>query len=229
MSHPSNPSVWKRFNTIKNKTSDQNNFRIQDLTEEYYEAALNLFLSDFIYDEPVAKAMKIWKDPLSVKEMADLWMDVFRYRVSLACFDEESKELVGVNAVFIETGNESYDVTAENWKKIFDANIYVAKKVNIKEKYKVEQYLGAFGLVVSKKYRGCGIGTELLKARIPLCKALGLKVSSNNFSGAGSQKCAENAGFSTDVIVTYDELTNVGYKFENIAENCIKIMSLEIK
>lgn len=218
------PNIWSRF-TAKNGKS----FRIQVLTENYFDNAMYLFLSEFVYDEPIIKSMETWNDPLSMKEMTETWMTVFRYGQSLACFDETSNELVGVNAVFEETGNETYNYTAVKWKKAFDANMYVADKVNIKEKYQVDTFLGASGLVVHKHYRGCGIGTELLKARVPLCKALGLKVSSNNFTGAVSQKCAENAGFTTDFIVTYDELAAVGYKFENVQEKCIKVMSLEIK
>lgn len=230
MSRPTNipyPSVWTRFEI--NKNGKLHHFRIQDLTEEFYEKAIHLFLTDFIADEPIAKELKIWEDPLSLAEMRNLWSSVLRHRVSLACFDEESGELVGVNAVFIETGNESYDVHAERHKKMFYANMYVADKVNIKEKYNIDQFLGAFGLVVSKNYRGYGIGTELLKARIPLCKALGLKVTSNNFSGKISQKCAENAGFHTDVTVTFDELAHAGYKFNNAGDNVFKVMSLVIK
>ncbi|XP_063709635.1 uncharacterized protein LOC134838108 [Culicoides brevitarsis] len=225
MSRPANlpyPSIWSRFE------ANSCSFRIQDLTEEHYQAAINLFLSDFVPDEPVAKSMEIASDPASLEEMCSLWLEVFRYRVSLACFNEKTEELVGVNAVFIETGGEEFKATAAPWKKVFDANNLVAERVNIKEKFKVDRFLGAFGLVVSRKYRGFGIGTEILRARIPLCKALGLKVTSNNFSGEKSQRIAEKAGFKVDVSVTFDELANAGYKFPNITEACIKVMSLEI-
>jgi hypothetical protein len=45
-----------------------------------------------------------------------------------------------------------------------------------------------------------GIATEMLKARVPLLKALGLNVTSNGFTGIASQVAAKNADFE-DVYV----------------------------
>lgn len=53
----------------------------------------------------------------------------------------------------------------------------------------------AFGLSVNRQYRGRGIGEYLLKARIPLGKAIGVKVTSTIFSAIASQKLASKAGF----------------------------------
>lgn len=53
----------------------------------------------------------------------------------------------------------------------------------------------AFGLSVKSKYRGRGIGENILKARIPLGKAIGVNVTSTIFSAIASQKAAFKAGF----------------------------------
>lgn len=48
---------------------------------------------------------------------------------------------------------------------MFEAFRYLSKDLNLFEKYNVNSYMSAFGLCVSKKYRGRRIGLELLKAR----------------------------------------------------------------
>ena len=60
----------------------------------------------------------------------------------------------------------------------------------------------AYGLVVNRNYRGCGIATEILEARRPLMKALRIEVTSTCFSVIGSQKASNNAGFVEDYVIT---------------------------
>jgi GNAT superfamily N-acetyltransferase len=77
---------------------------------------------------------------------------------------------------------------------------YTAKQFDVFSEFKVNRYLGSYGLVINPAYRGRGIATEMLKARVPLLKALGLNVTSNTFSGIGSQIAAKKADYE-DVYV----------------------------
>lgn len=47
--------------------------------------------------------------------------------------------------------------------------------VDIFTKYNVDKYLSAFGLSIAPKYRGRGIAKYILRARVPLCKEVGIK------------------------------------------------------
>ena len=69
------------------------------------------------------------------------------------------------------------------------------------ENYNVNQYLIAYGLCVDTTYRGRGIATEMLKARAPLLKDLGLVVTTTAFTGIGSQKAAEKAGYEENFVI----------------------------
>lgn len=42
---------------------------------------------------------------------------------------------------------------------------FMHEEANIFEKYDVDSYLGSFGLVVDRSYRGLGLGQRLLEAR----------------------------------------------------------------
>lgn len=75
---------------------------------------------------------------------------------------------------------------------------YSFKQCNIFEKYGVDEFVGALGLVVNYNYRNRGIAIEMLKARKPLLESLGLQLTSTAFTGIGSQKAAKYAGYEED-------------------------------
>lgn len=80
--------------------------------------------------------------------------------------------------------------------------MYIAEQVQHFNKYNVDKYLGGFGLSVDPRYRKRGIATELLKARRSLLIDNDLKLTSTGFSGIGSQKAAEAAGYVLDYEIT---------------------------
>lgn len=74
---------------------------------------------------------------------------------------------------------------------------------NTYEKYNTDEYLAAYGLCVGRSYRGMGIATEMLKARIPYMKKMGLKVTTTAFTAIGSQVAAKKAGYEDDIVMRY--------------------------
>lgn len=83
--------------------------------------------------------------------------------------------------------------------KLVAVNEYMTDTVNLFERYGVDKYLTAYGLSVNSRYRGRGIATEILKARRPICRAFGLRLTSTNFTAIGSQIPAAKVGFKTDL------------------------------
>lgn len=61
----------------------------------------------------------------------------------------------------------------------------------------------AFGLSVNSNYRGRHIGEYILRARIPLAKAINVPLISGGFSAIASQKLAARAGFELNYEMTY--------------------------
>lgn len=97
---------------------------------------------------------------------------------------------------------------------ILDVCATISKEFDVYETYKVDQYLTAYGLCVSPKYRGLGIATEMLKARIPILKAYGLKVTSTPFTGIGSQRAARKAGYKEVHAIDYAEIQKKFERFD---------------
>lgn len=85
---------------------------------------------------------------------------------------------------------------------IFDISFSFYKNYDPFEYYGVNEYLSSFGLSVDRKYRGRGIGVQLLATRKQLCKAYGLKFSQCTFSSDFSNRNADKAGFELTAALT---------------------------
>lgn len=91
---------------------------------------------------------------------------------------------------------------SKNLGDIFNVMGYAQKQFDVFDKFNVTEYLTALGLCVHPTYTGRGIATEMLKARVPLLKALGLKTTSTSFTGVGSQIAARKAGYQENFVIS---------------------------
>ncbi|XP_055617019.1 uncharacterized protein LOC129762609 [Toxorhynchites rutilus septentrionalis] len=124
---------------------------------------------------------------------------------------------------------KNYQFKSSALQMIYKVNVRLAKQAHIFERYGVEHYQSAWGLSVSPDYRGRGIATELLRARIPICKAMGLKISVTNFSNSGSQIPAQRVGFVDEIVVSYKELEEQGFYFPGVSCEFNRFMSLKVE
>ncbi|XP_062564730.1 uncharacterized protein LOC134227318 [Armigeres subalbatus] len=226
------PSVWHTFRA-KDVDSDQLvNYVVQDLPEDRFEEAINHMLGIFIHDEPMCHAKKLAEDPVSVQEIGEIWRELVKHRVALVCYREGSDEIAGLNMTFVSCKDDKKDYApkGDRWQDVFDAVMYFSTKSNVFERYQVDEYLSAMGLSVMPKYRGRGLATEILRARIPLCKAVGLKLTSTVFTAIGSQIPAAKVGFEETFVMEYEELVKMNSRFEfpGIPGKYCKSMSLKI-
>lgn len=65
----------------------------------------------------------------------------------------------------------------------------------------VDSFLTSIGLVVDKRYRGRGIAEQLLRARLPICKEFGIKLTATTFSSDISNRVADKVGFQLDSVL----------------------------
>lgn len=126
-------------------------------------------------------------------------------KLTLVCFREGSDEIVGINILGMALKDEQEDecnVEGIAWKKIYGTELFVFSQFNCFDNYNVDKYICAFGLSVQPKFSGRKIGGDLLRGRIPLGNAIGVKVSSTVFTAVASQKLALNVGFKTKYEIT---------------------------
>lgn len=223
------PKVWHTFQAKDTDSDRLVSYRVQDLPEERFDEAIAHMLEYFVFDEPTCRAKNIVGEPQSVQEIGDLWRIMVKLRLVLVCFKEGSDEIAGMNMLYIAEKDDKseYQCKGSIWRTIYDLVDYTMNKANVFEHYGVDLYLGAMGLSVPPKYRGRGIATEILRARIPLCKGLGIPLTSTCFTAIGSQVAAAKAGYEETYAVSYEHMATVDdrFVFPNITTKYVKCMS----
>lgn len=124
-----------------------------------------------------------------------------------------------------------FQVEDQTSKEIIELFNYAKSECNIFEIFKVDQYLTSYALVVDSAYRGHGIATEILKARVEILKAFNLKVTSTIFTTIGSQVAGKKAGFDEIWQISYEELEKKFPTFDFSKANAkyFKTMSFKIE
>jgi GNAT superfamily N-acetyltransferase len=106
----------------------------------------------------------------------------------------------------------------------------VSERVNVYERYDVEEYMSALGLCVDPVFRGQGLGLELLKARFDLGKAVGLKATMTVFTAEASQRLAHKLGMEVLTEILYEDCKVDGkLVFPNIKGKSMKAMGKRIE
>ncbi|XP_055547737.1 uncharacterized protein LOC129731627 [Wyeomyia smithii] len=232
---PAIPVVWHTFRAKDGDGSDGRivTYYVQDLTEDRYEDMIEHFLGHFIEEEPMCVSTGVPKDEGSRSSFVSLWRSILKEKMTLVCYKEGSDEIIGANIIAVKNKDNYFDFKMKSEKQGNLLNIveYVSKQFDFSERYGVENRLVAYGLAVNKRYRGRGIATEILKARVPMCKALGIKLAAHPFSAIGSQRAASSAGYRTDYEITYDDLAKLGseYTLPGIKSKSFKLMSFPIE
>ncbi|XP_035781609.1 uncharacterized protein LOC118460947 [Anopheles albimanus] len=231
------PNVWWTFEAPDPDREDGGlaTYRVEDLTEDRYEDVIKLYTEHFLDDEPLCAHSGIRQDAEAYEKIVMFWRHTFTERLTIVCYKEGSKELVGANLLTMSVADaEKVDFTelvkTENLRKIIEINDHMTEVAGLYARYGVDKYLTAYGLSINTRFRGLGIATEILKARVPICRAFGVKLSSTNFTAIGSQKAAEKIGFKTDLDMACNEFVKINpkYTLDGIKSKSLKMMSLVI-
>lgn len=224
--------VWHTFESKNPATNEIEEFIVQDLPEKKYEEAIDHMLKHFLPDEPICKSRNVKNDNEALIELCELWKNILDQNIVLACFKKNCDEIIGLNMVCVINQDEFQNIkiniqNGNTWKAVHD---FAFEHFNLFNYYKVDRILIAYGLSVSREYRRRGIATEILRARIPLCRAIQIRLTSTVFTAIGSQKSAKNIGFQVNFETPYAEIMNhlSGFNLENLETSNLELMSLVI-
>uniref|UniRef100_A0A1B0GHD5 N-acetyltransferase domain-containing protein n=1 Tax=Lutzomyia longipalpis TaxID=7200 RepID=A0A1B0GHD5_LUTLO len=200
------PQIWWRFSAKDPVSGQIVNYRIEDLTEDRYDEVAGLMVEHFVAGEPMSISLGTINDKESLKKMRHMYKEIMDKKLSIVCYKENSNEICGFNLleILFRAEDEIQQNQLENKRKIAVVFEILKKKADVYNRYSVDKYVFGRGLLTLPKYRGCGIATELLKARIPFMKALGFTLTGTVFSAPGSQGAAKKAGYTEDVVMTYE-------------------------
>lgn len=217
------PNIYHEFEARDLHSNKFVKFRVQDFPRERYEEGVEYMVQNFFEHEVMGKSRRIKSDRVAVKEMSKIWRELLAKGLSLACFKENSDEIIAMNILDVTSSLDAEDklkvnrsalfaldfslnflfkFQSQNLCDVFSAISYAQRQFDVCQHYNVSEYLMAYGLCVDTQYRARGIATEMLKARVPYLKALGLKVTTAVFTGIGSQIAAKKAGFEENFSIT---------------------------
>ena len=86
-------SMFEAFDTFGEKLC----YKIEDLQEDRFEEALKILSENFIRDDPMMSSKRVNEDSQSVEELNEFWRKLLNQKISIACFEEASNEIVGVS------------------------------------------------------------------------------------------------------------------------------------
>lgn len=105
------PSVHYNF-LAKDKNSDEIvEYRVQDLSEKYYELAVEFMAKYFLPDETLCSSKNVSMIPEPVRIFSDFWRQALTQKLSIGCFrnNDQNDELVGVNILSASSINDPVD------------------------------------------------------------------------------------------------------------------------
>jgi hypothetical protein len=117
------PKIYYKFQAKDRDSNEIVDYYVQDLTEEYYERAIELMVTDFLPDETMGIALNVQEilktKPESVEEFRTIWRMFANEKLSLACFKSGSDELVAVNFLLVTSKDDIKDEYKVYRKKTF--------------------------------------------------------------------------------------------------------------
>lgn len=234
------PTVWRQCSGLREtKDGTVPVFRIQDVPEHMHENIVNFMTTHFCRDEVTCSCVRILEDPVSISELQGIWRIILKQNVSLVAFVENSEDghpprIAGCNIIGVSFKDDNH--RSDMFKGLCTRNISrfvldsVSERVNVYERYDVEEYMSAMGLCVDPVFRGQGLGLELLKARFDLGKAVGLKVTMTVFTAEASQRLAHKLGMEVLTEILYEDCKIDGkLAFPDIKGKSMKAMGKRIE
>ncbi|XP_070495423.1 uncharacterized protein [Chironomus tepperi] len=221
------------FQAKDNKSSKIIEYRIQDLPDDRFDEAIDLLCVHFLPDEPMTLCRNLHGNENDKKEICKLLMEIMKQGLSIVCFRNDGGDdvIVGVNLLTVKCRDEVKSCFEhQGLNDICEALTYTFNQADIFNRYNIDKYLGSFCLVVNRSYRNCGIAKEILKSRRFVMQKLGLDVTATAFSGPGSQKAAEGAGYEDIYSISYEDLKKISPNFDfiNKMSNVFKIKVLKL-
>lgn len=97
------PTVYRTFSS---STESEIKFRVQDLPEELFDEAIELFVKHFITEETLSVSKKLAENDEAVGVIRMFFHEAFQERLSIGCFNENTDELAGVNIMMVKSKDD---------------------------------------------------------------------------------------------------------------------------
>lgn len=215
------------------------NFKVQDITDDIVPDVLKLLSIYFVNEEPLCNFINMKDCSKSMNDSQKYWAALLTDKVGVVCVvDEEltpgqKPRIAGFNVNYLSSldtkPHQKLQFEGEKWNTVIKTVRMIAATCDVFKKFGVDNYLNGTGLVVDHGFRGQNIGVELLNARRPIGKAMGLKATATVFTAKVSQVVAEKAGFQTLGELKYEDIVRKhGIVYPGIDTDTALIMGMRL-
>jgi GNAT superfamily N-acetyltransferase len=223
------PQIYARFKTFIDDVEEE--FLIQDLTEEYFDAAIDFSFEYHGRGAVFQRAANTMGSEEGLQQVRNNYRKIYEQKISLICIKADTKEIAGLNALYLKSKyDEAKPSEIVSFQLLNEFYSFIRDSFDLFSHYNVDMIMTASGLCVDKKFRGRGIATEILKARRFILKSIGVQVTTSVFSTLGGQRAALAAGYDENYSISFEELKQIFPKMNfshSDATDC-KVLSLKV-
>ena len=97
------PIIYSSFKAKLKNSDEVEEYFVQDLTEEYFDRAVDFIVENHAKGAVYHKASKTLDGDSGIQLVREMYSNVFKEKISLICFKLGSKEIAGLNALCIKT------------------------------------------------------------------------------------------------------------------------------
>lgn len=97
------PIVHSTFKVKVEGSDDEEEFYIQDLTENYFDVAVDFIVANHARGAVFHRAAKTLATEAGIKRVSEMYRNVFKEKISLICLKKDTQEVAGVNALYVKS------------------------------------------------------------------------------------------------------------------------------
>lgn len=93
------PMVYSTFQCKSTNSDETEGFLIQDLTEDRFDEAVKMIVDNHAKGAVFHKAAKTLSSECGIRRVGQLYLNVFKEKISLVCLKIDTMEIVGIDAL----------------------------------------------------------------------------------------------------------------------------------
>lgn len=97
---PGYPQVYSTFEVMNELTNKVDEYKIQDLTEEFFDQAVDFLVENHARGAVFHRAAKTLCNEKGVERVQNYYRNVINERISLICLKVGTNEIAGMNALY---------------------------------------------------------------------------------------------------------------------------------
>lgn len=100
------PLVYDSFKLRLEGSDHEDEFIIQDLTENFFDDAVDIIVENHAKGAVFHKAAGTLNDETGLTRVRNMYRDAFKEKISLICLNKATQEIAGINSLFLKSRAE---------------------------------------------------------------------------------------------------------------------------